>query len=165
MIWHVLTVAPQKEWDVRDKLHELRFSAFVPIEFKFRRTSFSSHRQQPIRVALMPGYVLAGFREAAPWHVLRTIAGLRGVCMRDGVPGRLTQAQVDAIEMMSKPLAAIRTPHKYKIGERVKIRRGAMAEISALVTDLQTHYVEVSVDLLGKPHRIRVKAPMLETAA
>jgi transcription antitermination factor NusG len=158
MAWHILTVAPQSEFKVRDELHELGWSALVPVEFRFRRPPRGG-KPLPIRKPRLPGYV---FADVATWRGLHGLRGWVGSIHSDGGPYRLTGAQVAAVEALSVPVAAIQTETRWRVGEKVRIKRGALAELEGIIEVIRRGKPVASVEMFGKRHQVTLDPEIIE---
>jgi transcription antitermination factor NusG len=158
MAWHILTVAPQREFAVRDELHELGWSALVPVEFRFRRPPRGG-KPLPIRKPRLPGYV---FADVATWRGLHGLRGWVGSIHSDGGPYRLTGAQVAAVEALSVPVAAIQTETRWRVGEKVRIKRGALAELEGIIEVIRRGKPIAAVEMFGKTHRVALDPDIIE---
>jgi len=170
MPWHILLTTPGSEFKVRDELHRKGAWASVPVEFRLSKRK--NHRPQ--RRPVLPGYCFAIIDN---WSVLlqptirtvrqgaddfthepgapRPIDGLRArpIVMLDGKPAILTEDEIAAVLLLSRPLAAIKsTGTKLRPGDRIKIKVGAFAELSALIDKVSTKGKVVAVvELFGRP--------------
>ena len=170
MTWHILLTTPGAEFKVRDELHRKGAWALVPVEFRLSKRKDA----RPLKRPVLPGYVFAMIDD---WRILHTpnlrtvrfgdddfrhevgtpqpMDGLRArpIATIDGRPVVLTQKQVDALQVLSRPLAALRSPGKrLRPGDRIRIKVGAFAELSALVDNISTKGKAVAiVELFGRP--------------
>ena len=146
-----------------------------------------SARHRIMKRPVLPGYV---FADISNWSLLmrttvRTvrvgeddfrheagqpehIAGLaaRPVHVIDGKPARLTDREVTALEVMSRPLAALRSPgNRLRPGDRIKIKVGAMADLSACIERITKKGNAVAVfELFGKANRVTLTPEQYEAA-
>lgn len=155
MIWHVFRARPQKERDVRNEMFELGASALVPVEFKPTRVSVAGNRRRTHRIApIAPGYVFAGWPGIIPWAGLHQITGYIGPVALGGTLAVLTQRQIDALQLLSSDAPSnVRPLRSYKPGDRIPIKRGAMAEIMALVTELDDKGAVVEFEMANRRFR------------
>lgn len=149
MSWHILTVAPQAEFKVRDDLHELGLSAVVPVEFRLRKAA-RNQAPKPLRRARVPGYV---FADVDDYHALHNVKGWTGSIAMDGRPYVLTAQQVAAVQALSVPLQAMEVGSRWRVGDRIAIKRGAIAELTGIIEIIKRGKARVRVDMLGKQHR------------
>lgn len=153
IVWHAFRARPQRERDVRNEMFMLGADALVPVEF--RPCTIGRHKTHRPR-ALAPGYVFAGWPagERVPWGELRLIDGYVGPMAFGETLARLTQAQVDALQLLSSDAPSAAKPlYRYKLGDRVRVERGARAEIMALVKELNEKGCVVEWEMMRKVHR------------
>ena len=158
--WVILTTTPQNEFKARDELHRLGISALVPVEFRMRQcATVKSFTKRPV----LPGYLFAGLGPN-DWSSVRAVDGVRLPLRSDGRWAILTPSQVSALETLSQPAEQRQSGHVYRIGDRIRIRRGAMAELEAVVASLDGPRLTVETMMLGKGHRVRVNPEHVEAA-
>ncbi len=183
MAWHILLTTPGAEFKVRDELHRKGTWALVPVEFKLSKRKES----RPLRRPVMPGYVFAKIDNwtailqpsirtvrvgdddfAHEPGALRPMEGLRArpVATFEGRPVELTKEQVDALEILSRPASALKTPgKKLRPGDRIRIKVGAFAQLSALVDAIGAKGRAVAiVELFGRPTPVVLKRNEYEAA-
>lgn len=148
MAWHILLTTPGAEFKVRDELHRKGVWALVPVEFRLSKGRTARALKRPV----LPGYCFAAIED---WRVIQRVDGLRSrpVMLMEGAPAALTQKQIDALQVLSRPLAALRSPGKrLRPGDRIRIKFGAFNELSALVDTISTKGKAVAlVDIFGRP--------------
>ena len=160
--WVILTCRPRMEFRARDEIHGLGLSALVPVEFKLRQMAKAITR---IKRPVLPGYVFAALPTADDWHAIGGIDGVRLPLRLDGRWATLTAAQVRALEVLSQPAEQSRNEGSaHRIGDRIRIRRGAMAELEAVVASVAGGNIVAIVDLFGKQHQVTVPAEQVEAA-
>ncbi|MEY4641107.1 MAG: hypothetical protein RLZZ227_1101 [Pseudomonadota bacterium] len=155
MSWTILLSAPSMEFKIRDTLTLGGTPAYVPVEFR------SVKCRKPVPIA--PGYV---FAETHDWGGLRCVEGLRSrpILLIMGRVATLTQEEVNAIEALSKPISSLRsdTGTRYKPGDLIAIKRGALVTLNALVTRITKDGKPIAiVEMLGKQHEIVVTEDMV----
>jgi transcription antitermination factor NusG len=156
MTWHILTVAPQREFAVRDELHELGWSALVPVEFRFRKVKRNT-KPLPVRSPRVPGYV---FADVETWHSLRSVPDWWGIIHSDGRPYRMSEMQISAVEALSVSAAAI--PGKWQPGQRIRIKRGALTQLEGIIEVIRKGKPVASVEMFGKTHRVTLDPDIIE---
>lgn len=156
MIWHALTVSPNREFSVAANLQRYNIATRVPQEWRWRRTVAKS-QPHPVRRPVVPGYVFAGFLSPADWHHLRLVDGLRGVVCVDGRPARLTSADIAAISALNQPEPTRPQDSTWKRGDKVSVRLGTLAQLDATVERITGGDVVLIVSLLGGEKEIRMK--------
>lgn len=162
--WHILTCLPQTEFRARDELHGLGFSALVPVEFRMRQVAKA---KTFVKRPVVPGYVFVGLSSAADWHQVRKVDGVRLPLRADGRWATLTPKQVSALELLSQPAEYWRHAvigHTYRIGDRIRIRQGAIAELEAVVLSLRGGQIVALTTMFGKEHRVKVSPEHVEAA-
>lgn len=183
MAWHILLTTPGSEFKVRDELHRKGAWALVPVEFRLSKRK----DQRPLKRPVLPGYVFASIDD---WNVLHTpsirtvrvgpddfaheagppqpIDGLRArpIATIDGRPVCLTQKEVDALQVLSRPLAALRMPgNRLRPGDRIKIKVGAMADLNACIERITKKGKAVAVvELFGKTNHVTLTPDQYEAA-
>ena len=160
MTWHILLTQPQAEFKVRDDLHRRGIWALVPVEFRLGKGKDQRLLKRPV----LPGYCFAAIEN---WSILDRMDGLRSrpVMMLDGLPAALSQREVNALEVLSRPLAAIRAPRKLRPGDRIKIKVGAFADLSACVDRITKQGKAVAiVELFGRPSPVVLNRNEYEAA-
>lgn len=129
--------------------------------------SYYPHRPHPSRratrpIALFPGYVFARFEyEDAKLQVIRApyvvqVIGGRGDCIQE--------SDINAIRRFVDSDYPLLMHHAWKVGQRVRITRGAFAGIEGMVLrqDLpQKPRVLVSVELISRAISVQVDADLL----
>jgi transcription antitermination factor NusG len=146
---------PRHEKKVSLGLQEKGIHTFLPLRREKRQWS---DRQQWIELPLFSHYVFMRVPVTAEWrvNVLRT----SGVLRFAGLPGCGTPVPAEQIENLQAivdqqiPLA----PHEFiKIGERVRIRGGALNGIEGILAAIKNdRSLVVSVDLIQKSVALRI---------
>ena len=160
MTWTVLRSAPSREFKARDELHRLGLPAYVPVEFSV--SAYGKGRETIRRSPLFRGYVFAGVA-FDQWPVVAGVREIKGAILIDGSPARLSQAELDAIELLSRPLERSRGV-RWRQGDTVQIRRGAFASLSGVVQRVENGKVITEIAMLGKLCRVPLKPDQLEAA-
>lgn len=161
MAWHILLVTPGNEFRVRDELHRKGAWSLVPVEFRLSK----GKDQRALKRPVLPGYC---FAEIENWQILDRIDGLRSrpVLMMEGRPAPLTQREVNALEVLSRPLMAIRSPGKrLRPGDRIRIKVGAMADLSGCIDRITKAGKAVAlVELFGRTSPVTLNRNEYEAA-
>lgn len=158
--WTILTTTPQTEFRARDELHRLGLSALVPVEFRMRQ---AARMKSFVRRPVLPGYL---FAQIGPddWSAVRAIDGVRLPLQANGRWCTLSPVQVSALELLSQPAEQRQTGHRYRLGDRIRIRRGAMAELEAVIASLDGGHIVAVAQMFGKEHRVKISPSQMETA-
>lgn len=158
MTWTVLLATRGKELDVRNDLTHAGVPAYVPVECRMRKNPANGARGIPIA----PPYVFADIDD---WGIIRTIKNLQSRPLYT-IAGRavvLTQYEIDAVEAMSIPVATLKgEAHKFRLGEKVALRRGARENLDALVVRLREDGTAVGlVEFLGALREVVISRDMV----
>lgn len=179
---HILKVRPCSEFTVRDELHMMGLIAFVPVIFSVSK--FGKGKETIKRQAVIPGYIFAkspakdGVQPmgliAEDWHRIRAeqkkpirvqsrLSRITG--MMSGSSGAiiLTPSQEAAVMLLSRPLERANS-HGWSPGDRVRVRRGAFAELDAVVSQIKRGHVIATVQMLGKTHTVKLALDQMEAA-
>jgi transcription antitermination factor NusG len=161
--WFAVQTRPRHEKRVRLGLQEKGVRTFLPL---YREKRQWTDRQQWVELPLFSHYVFVQIPVAAESRVrvLRT----SGVVRFAGVPGCGTPvpdeqiANLQGIVDRRIPLA----PHEFiKVGERVRIRGGALNGIAGIIAAIKNdRSLVVSVDLIQKSIAIRIDGFEVEPA-
>ena len=155
---NILRCAPCAEFKVRDELHRLGIAALVPVEFTVSK--FSRGKEAIRKAPVVRGYV---FADITDWMAIARVRGLKGAVTVDGRPYRLSASQTAALELLSRPLQRSNRTG-WSPGDKVRVRRGAMAELDAVVAEIRRGKVMVVTSLFGKQMTVTVAADQLEAA-
>lgn len=158
---NILRVQPCSEFRVRDELHSMGRAAFVPVEFEVSK--YGKGRESIRRSPVVRGYVFADVPTIAWDGTRRLIPAIKGKLFIDGHPYTLTAAGMAAVELLSRPIDRANASG-WSPGDRVRVRRGAFAELNAVVAEIKRGTVMADVHMLGKTHRVKLDANALEAA-
>lgn len=157
MPWHVIRTrgpvfAKFHEFEVRDVLIAADVHALVPVEFRLGRA------KQPVRRPRIPGYVFASWETwtDVPWATLHRMPEVIGVMQQGGRLLTLSQSEVDTLAALSVPLQQRIQGARYAIGDRIKIKRGALAELPGIVSRIEGAAMWTIIEMMGKTHEVRV---------
>lgn len=164
-LWHVIKVAPQREFYVRDEMHDAGMPALVPVRFASRKVRMEPGGIKWVRKAVMPGYVVACFRGPEDWQAVRSIRGYHGVIYVDDKPYRISNDAIPAIAALSVPALALQRDRSIKKGDEIKVKRGAFAELRGIIEDIKKGKVVAVVEMFGKPNRVVLDYEQLHPGA
>jgi transcription antitermination factor NusG len=161
--WFALQTRPRHEKKVSLGLKEKGVRSFLPLR---REKRLWSDRQQWLELPLFSHYVFVHIpvTTESRVRVLRT----HGVVRFAGVPGCGTPVPDEQIEnlqaIMDQRIAL--APHEFiKVGERVRIRGGALNGIEGILAAIKNdRSLVVSVDLIQKSVAIRIDGFEVEPA-
>lgn len=161
-MWTVLRTTPIGEFRVRDGLHQIGLDAYVPVEFSVSK--FGRGREAIRRHPIARGYVFARVPFDA-WHRLSSIREIRGAILVGERPVTLSQAEIDAVELLSRPLERPRGKgRQWSPGDRAVIRKGAWAQLSAVVSRVERGRVVAAVEMFGRTMEVRLSPKNLIAA-
>ena len=153
--WFAVQTRPRHEKKVSLGLREKGIKSFLPLRREKRQWS---DRQQWIELPLFSHYVFARIPMTAESRV--SVLRTSGVLRFAGVPGCGTPVPDEQIENLQEivdqriPLAS----HEFiKVGERVRIRGGALNGIEGILAEIKNdRSLVLSVDLIEKSVAIRI---------
>lgn len=160
MIWHAITVAPQRERLVASELrNSLGLQTCVPCVQKHRRSMGKNNRPVlvPYLLPLMPSYVFVGSRHELPVYDIKSQQHVRDFVQFAGVYATLSDAEVDHIRRLARE-TTIDLPSGYQVGDSVTITDGPFRSFAALIQEIRGGDIRVDVELFGRtaPHWRRV---------
>ena len=160
MIWHAITVSPQRERLVASELKtSLGLKTCVPCVQKHRRSRGKNNRPVliPYLLPLMPSYVFVGSRYSLPVYDIKSQQHVRDFVQFGGQYATLTDAEVVRIKMLAKQ-ATVDLPSGYQVGDVVQITDGPFRSFEALIQEIRGGDIRVDVELFGRntPHWRRV---------
>lgn len=155
---HILKVRPCSEFKARDELHRLGMTAYVPVEFS--TSKFGRGRETIRKAPVVRGYVFAAVND---WTVVRAVREVTGALIINDRPATLTPTQSAALELLSRPLERANS-HGWNPGDRVRVRRGAFAELDAIVSQIKRGHVIATVEMMGKTHTVKIAMDQMEAA-
>lgn len=165
MTWIILKTLPPQftrhfEFAVRAELIADGYDAIVPERMRYRVNPKGG--KVPRITPLIPGYVFAKIPPDAISYAKR-IHGVRGVVEFGGVFGTLTEAEVRALRIMGeREDSGGPTKSRFKSGQRIRMKRGAWAELQGLIVRLNSGKAKVAVEMFGKTHQVQVDEAALE---
>lgn len=161
-VWHAWRVTPGREFAVQDALIRLGARTAVPSHWVWLRRP--GQRARPRRMAVIAGYVFAGWPEGrVPWWPLAGLKDLRGAVTFDRrTPAVVAQSDVERLLALERPLHPPPETRRFRIGERIKIRRGHLAELTGLVQALEGGTVLAAVRMFGREHVVRIDEGAVE---
>jgi transcriptional antiterminator RfaH len=153
--WFAVQTRPRSEKKVSLGLKEKGIHSFLPLRREKRQWS---DRQQWVELPLFSLYVFVQISPTAESRV--SVLRTTGVLRFAGAPGCGTPVPDEQIESLQAitdqriPLA----PHEFiKVGERVRIRGGALNGIEGVLTEIKNDKsLVVSVELIQKSVALRI---------
>jgi transcription antitermination factor NusG len=66
------------------------------------------------------------------------------------------------VEALSVPVAAIQTETRWRVGEKVRIKKGALAELEGIIEVIRKGKPVASVEMFGKRHQVTLDPEIIE---
>lgn len=157
--WYAVYTRPSHEAQVARHLAVRSVEAYLPQYQVVHR--WKNRCTKTLNLPLFPSYVFAHVARSERVRVLE----VPGVCFLVGTAGTPTPLPEADIEMLRAGLQARKAqPHPYlKAGERVRIRRGAMAGMEGIVIRSKNSLrVVISLDLIQQSVAVEVDWHELE---
>jgi transcription antitermination factor NusG len=159
--WYALHTRSRHERLVAQRLTEQGVEAFLPITTEEHRWS---DRKKTVQLPLFSCYVFARFvaKSSDRLQVLR-IGGVLGLVGSQGVGTPIPDEQVDAVRILVEG-AAPWDPYPFlKIGQRVRIRGGALEGMEGiLVSRNGNQTLVITVDAIQRALAVRVEGYQVE---
>lgn len=160
--WFVLQVQVNRAFRIREWLREAGIGEWLPT---YTETIRWSDRQKTFERQVFPGYILVRLAT-----VNQSVRVLRFPGVISLLPTALSPIAVDDQEIrdLRKALASALPvqPCAYVAGQRVTIRRGALAGVTGAVVRVKGETrVVVGIEMLGRAVSVTIEAADLEKAA
>ena len=166
MLYHIVTVRPLCEFQVADDMRTQDIEPVVPFELRMWRVRGGKERTS--RRALLPGYVICGFRRIPNWHALRKIDGVRAPLYMQGAPTIVPARVVADLEDLSQRVACTRATQDAKrlirAGSGVRVKQGAFAGMQSAVQVIRGSEARIILDIIGRSTPTWVPVSNLEAA-
>jgi transcription antitermination factor NusG len=161
--WYALLTRPRHEKLVSERLAERGVETFLPLVSEVHRWS---DRNKVVELPLFSCYVFAKFgaNRSDCLRVLRVNGVLQLVGSRgEGTP--IPHQQIDAVRMLVESSVAWSAYPFLKIGQRVRIRGGALDGVHGiLLSRAGNSTLVISVDLIQRSLAVRVEGYQVEAA-
>ncbi|MFP4664932.1 MAG: transcription termination/antitermination protein NusG [Bacteroidales bacterium] len=147
--WYALKTRPHKEEHVMIELDDKKFTAYLPRIWKYKS---AKKRQKKL---LIPGYVLV----KANWkdfEQLRYIRGSKGLLSINGIPGKITEKEMDFLKKVCGESGYEPELGNYHPGDSIKILTGPLKGRKAVVASTDKH--KIGVDLCQGSFRVWINA-------
>jgi transcription termination/antitermination protein NusG len=157
--WFALTVKTQHERAVAEQLTAHSLEAYLPLYRSRRRWS---DRVKTIELPLFPRYVFSRFT----FEDRRKVIGLPSVLSIvgfGGTPSPISQEEIDLVKLLTSQDVPIRPWPFLRVGERVRVREGAMAGVEGiLVREKAAYRVVVNIEMLQRAVAVELDRDLLE---
>ena len=161
--WYALHTRPRHEKLVVTRLHERGVETFLPIVREVHRWS---DRKKHVQLPLFSCYVFAKFipNRAQRLNVLR-VSGVFGLVGSQGEGAPIPDDQIDAVRSVLESTLPWSTHPFLKIGQRVRIRSGALNGVEGiLVSRNGSSRLVISVDAIQRSLSVQVEGYQVEAA-
>lgn len=157
-LWYCVQTERGREADVRDRLEDQGFGAFLPLIIAMR--AVRPGVQQATAVAAFPGYIFAAFdTRADQWRSIVYTRGVRGVFSATPerpIPIPTGQVAVLIAAGYDRPIIADPRPMLLIAGARLRVTEGAFADHDGVCLWDHRKRVGLLMDLLGAPRAVTV---------
>jgi len=149
--WYLVQCKPRQEGRALEHLQRQDFECFCPnMWVETLKAGRMERRWQPI----FPGYLFIHLRAQDNWAALRSTRGVRRIV---GFPGRPCQVHERIIERLKQPCAGALNRAALNPGDRVQIKVGPYAELSAIFLAMNgEERVMLLLNLLNREQQIQV---------
>lgn len=159
--WFALTVKPRHEKSVAAGLARLGFEAYLPLYPAKRRWS---DRVKIVSLCLFPGYLFCRFGYDRCLQVLNQ-PGVSSVVGFGSSPVPVPEEQIAAIRRLLASGSSVLPWPFLKLGQRVRIRAGALAGIGGILAKEKDIWrVVVNVELLQRSVAVEIDRDLIEPA-
>lgn len=161
--WYALHTRPRHEKLVVQRLTDRRVETFLPIVTETHRWS---DRKKTVQLPLFSCYVFAKFvpNRTERLNVLR-VSGVLGLVGSTGEGAAIPDEQIDAVRTLVDSELPWTSHPFLKIGQRVRIRGGAMEGLEGiLVSRSGSQTLVISIDAIQRSLAVRVEGYQVEAA-
>jgi transcription antitermination factor NusG len=165
-MWHVIHTAPHGETPLGKYLSLQGIVTYAPAFPNAAGTRPGSVRdRRPRRV--FPGYLFIqpppGFHQ---WDAIRWAPGVRRLLQVDGAPAVVLESVIEHLRRRLAERLLLPARPRFRPGDRVVVQEGPLAMVDAIFDrDLNAPTrVQILVNLLGRPMKVRVDPAVLATA-
>jgi transcription antitermination factor NusG len=165
--WYILRCGAGTEFRARDALCDSGFSAYLPVETKWRATLFG---RRPVETDYpkFPRYLFV--RVAPPlwpsWRRWPLSAYIRGVLGMRGEPVRLASGELERLQA-EDGVVVVPTTHLHRAfvpGQQVRVRHGAFEGFCAALDAVDEAGAHLTVEIFGRPTPVTQPLQWLEAA-
>jgi transcription antitermination factor NusG len=161
--WFAVRTRPRFEKKVAAELREKGVTAFLPL---YSATHQWADRRKVVETVLFPGYLFVQQMptSGARIPVLRTNGVLGFVGVR-GTGIKISDDEIESIQMLIEKRIPFMSHSYLSIGQRVRVRGGALDGISGHLTAINNDQsLVISIDLIQRSVAISVKGYEIEQA-
>jgi transcriptional antiterminator RfaH len=166
-MWHVLHTAPHGEHSLGKYLSFHGIVTYAPRFPNAAGTRPGSVRDRRPRW-VFPGYVfIEPPGDFERWDAIRWAPGVRRLLQVDGAPAVVQESVIEHLRRRLSEGSLLPARPTFKPGDRVVIQSGPLAMVDAIFDrelDAPSR-VQILVNLLGRPMKVRVDPAVLATPA
>lgn len=162
LLWYALAIRSRHEFVARDELQRKGIETFLPTLTKLQQWR---DRKKRVEFAVFPGYCFVHILPRADefLHVLKTRGTVTLVSLVPGYPTPVPHQEIDALRTVTSSGQAFDVYPGYKLGRRVRIRRGALAGAEGVLGSRETHQLFfVNIEILGRSVGLKIAADDIE---
>lgn len=172
--WYAVRTNPRCEERAVASIKAEGFDVYFPQA----RKHIVHHRKRVLiekTYPLLVGYVLAAFSSPAAASHIRGCDGVKGVLGVSGCPLALPVKEVSDIRLAEARMNELferrkmdlgNKDHGYKVGERVKFKRGPWTDFQATIVDAKSkRAISVMVEVFGRMTEVSAPVDYFERAA
>jgi transcription antitermination factor NusG len=157
--WYAVYTYPRHEKAVKDQLDWKAVEVFLPTFASERRWK---DRKVSIDLPLFPGYIFTRIHPSERIKVLSTPSVVRMLSF-NGVPAPIAASEIDAIRRCLESSAVLQKHPFLKVGERVRVTRGAFEGLEGVVVRHKNGCkLVLSINLIHQSVSLEVAADLLE---
>ncbi|MDA3820599.1 MAG: hypothetical protein PF590_09090 [Candidatus Delongbacteria bacterium] len=145
--WYALKTRPHKEEHVLVELESKAYTAYLPRIWKYK----SAQKRQ--KKLLIPGYVMV-HACCRDFEKLRYIRGSKGLLSMNGMPGKITESEMDFLRKVCGETDYEPELRNYQAGDSIKILTGPLKGRKAVVAATDRH--KIGIDLCQGSFRVWV---------
>lgn len=162
LTWFALSVRSRHEFVARDELLRKGIETFLPSVVKLQQWR---DRKKRVEFPVFPGYLFVSVLPCAEEfvHVLKTRGTVSLVCLEPGHPTPVPSQEIQALKTVVSSGQAFDVYPGYKLGRRVRIRRGALRGAEGMLGGKDgAQMFFVNVEILGRSVGLRISADDIE---
>ena len=161
--WYAIHVRARHEKKVTEELNAKSIKTFLPLHWQ---VSQWSDRQKRVQVPLFPCYAFVNVPLTPETHLAVVRAyGILGFVGPASEPTPIPESEIDAVKQLLDGGLAV-TPHTYcRIGQRVRVRGGALDSIEGILTGIVgNRRLVISVETVQRSVSVSVEGYQVEPA-
>lgn len=156
--WFALIVKPRHEKSVSFALRGKGCEEYVPL---YRVRNRWSDRVKEVELPLFPGYVFCQPRDMRGRDILATSGVMDFVSFGTG-PAPIPREEINAVRLLVDSGLPLKPWPFVKVGNRVRISRGAFRDIEGIVLQVKDEYhLVVSINLLQRSVAVTIDRDFL----